>query len=128
MAKKLMTREGVTLVEVTKEVEKRQKKQLKREKAAEEMFNRPPMIGTAITSSVATLAASYFAVSAAGSYVFGAILCMVGFLGTMIAKGSRDSKLCIILAVLNVLVAITLTVIWLKTQGVFDWIETSIVQ
>ena len=127
MAKKLVTREGVTLVEVTKEVEKRQKKQLKRERAAKEMFDRPPMVGTAIVSSMATLAASYFAVSAAGSCIFGAILCMVGFLGTMIAKGSRDSKLCIVLAVLNICVAVTLVVIELKTRGIFDWIETSII-
>lgn len=129
MGKKIVTDEGVSLYEVVNGVDKKRQKKMKRDAKYEEMFDRPPMRGTATVCTAASLVATGFAVSGTGGMattVVGTLISMAGFLGTMMAKGNRDSKYCVVLAVINLITATTLVVLELKARGIFDWIETTI--
>ena len=119
--------DGVTvttenLADITSDVESRQKKKTKDKKDA---FDREPMRLCATGTTVGCVGVgSYFAFSGLNLFICAAIG-MLGFYFTMLAKGSRHSTYCIVLAVINIVFAATTLVIKLKSLGVLDWLKFS---
>lgn len=111
------------LAEVVNNVERNRKSKDPKEK--KDVFDREPMrlCATGITAGgvgLGTMAAI------AGIDMF---LCMaigmIAFYLTMIAKGSRHSTYCMVLAVINMLFAATMLIIRLKQMGALDWLQFS---
>ena len=98
----------------------------KKSTTKKDTFDREPMRLCATGSAIAGIGLSIMAVHYGADYLIAAIIATVGFYFTMVAKGTRKSTYCMVLAFANLFVGVGMVIAKLKSIGAFDWLEFSI--
>jgi len=115
--------DGVSINDVVSDIQNKRKPKSNKKKI--DIFDREPMRATATVFTVSGLAVATIAVIGGLDLFIGVGLALLAFFMTMMAKGSRASKYCVVLAVIDMGYAATLLVIKLKSLGIFDWLHYS---